>query len=159
MHGQGNGSFGHALFRSVKSMHNLHFPLALRTTTGFANHVGCSAPLTRPAASSFLISSAMNCCRSKACFRTFCLTGRAWGKMARWCSITFLGTPGMSDGRHANTSTFACRKATSALFYLLSRVALMVKVPSVPSSITGTFLVVGEVALDFLPAEHSGKSS
>ena len=69
-----------------------------------------------------------------------------------------LGTLGMSDGCHANTSTFARRKAMSALSYLLSRVALMVKVPSVPSSLTGTFLVVGELALDFLPAEHSGKS-
>src|SRR3954471_18716071 len=43
--------------------------------------------------------------------------------MARWCSITFLGTPGMSNGCHANTSTFARRKAMSALSYLGSRVA------------------------------------
>src|SRR3989337_179044 len=80
MRGEGNGSFRHALFRYVKSMHNLHFPLALCTTTGFANHVGCSTPLTRPAASSLLISSAVNCCLSKACFRTFFLTGRACGQ-------------------------------------------------------------------------------
>src|SRR3989337_1718708 len=159
MRGKGNGSFGHALFRFIKSMQSLHFPLALHTTTRFANHVGCSTPLTRPAASSFLIASAMNCCRSKACFRTFCLTGRAWGQTARWCSITSLGTPGMSDGHHANTSTFAHRKAMSALSYLLSRVELMVKVPSVPSSLAGTFLVAGAVALDFLPAEHFSKSS
>src|SRR3954469_1925002 len=57
MRGKGNGSLGHALFTSVKSIHSLHFPLALRTTTGFANHVGWITPLTRPAASSFLISS------------------------------------------------------------------------------------------------------
>ena len=30
-----------------------------------------------PAASNFLISSVMNSCRSRACFLTFCLTGRA----------------------------------------------------------------------------------
>src|SRR3989337_909303 len=76
MHGKGNGSFGHALFRSVKSMQSLHFLFALHTTTGFANHVGCNTPLTKPAASSFLISSTMNCCCSKACFLTFCLKGR-----------------------------------------------------------------------------------
>src|SRR3990170_572957 len=35
-------------------MHSLHFPLACRTTTGFANHLGCSTPLTKPAALKFL---------------------------------------------------------------------------------------------------------
>src|SRR3954470_20719369 len=81
--------------------------------------------------------------------------------MARWCSITFLGTPGMSDGCEANTSTFACRKVTSALSYLGSRVALMVKVPPVPSSLVGTFLVAGGAAIVFLhlPVELDGASS
>src|SRR5512132_1875031 len=81
--------------------------------------------------------------------------------MARWCSITFLGTPGMSDGCHANTSTFARRKATSALSYLGSRVALMVKVPPVPSSLADTFLVAGGAAivLLYLPVELDGASS
>src|SRR3954470_15655812 len=81
--------------------------------------------------------------------------------MARWCSITFLGTPGMSDGCQANTSTFAGRKATSALSYLGSRVALMVKVPPVPSSLADTFLVVGGAAIVFLllPVELDGASS
>ena len=60
-----------------------------------------------------------------------------------------------------NTSTFARRKATSALSYLLSRVELMVKAPPMPSSLTGTFLVSGGAALDFLllPVELSGTSS
>ena len=144
MCGKGNGSFGHALFRSVKSMQSLHFPLALRTTTGFANHLGCSTPLTKPAASSFFISSAMKCCHSKACSLTFCLTGRACGQTARWCSITSLGTPGISDGCQANTSIFGCRKATSALSYLSSRVALMVKVPSTPANPARTFFTWGD---------------
>ena len=80
---------------------------------------------------------------------------------ARWCSITFLGTPGMSDGCHANTSTFARRKATSALSYLGSSVALMVKVPPVPSSLAATFLVSGEAVFAFLhlPVELDGASS
>ena len=49
----------------------------------------------------------------------------------------------------------------SALSYLSSRVALMVKVPSLPSSFAGTFLVAGGAALDFLllPVELSGTSS
>src|SRR3954465_12763241 len=115
----------------------------------------------RPAASNFLISSAMNSWRSTACFRTFCLTGRAWGQTARWCSITSLGTPGMSDGCQANTSTFADRKATSAPSYWGSRVALMVKVPPVPSSLAGPFLVAGGAAVVSLclPAGLDGASS
>ena len=56
----------------------------------------------------------------------------------------------MSDACHANMSTFARRKPTSALSYLLSRVELIVKAPPVPSSLTGTFLVSGEDALDLL---------
>src|SRR4051812_11621702 len=161
MRGKGNGSLGQALLTSVKSMQSLHFPFALRTTTGLANHVGWSTPLTRPAASCFLISSAINSWSSTACFLTFCLTGRASGQTARRCSITSLGTPGMSDGCQANTSTFARRKVTSALSYLGSGVALMVKVPPVPSSLAGTLLVAGGAAVVFLclPAELDGASS
>src|SRR3954462_7004997 len=67
----------------------------------------------------------------------------------------------MSYGCQANTSTFARRKATSALSYLGSRVALMVKVPPVPSSLAGTFLVAGGAAIVFLhlPAGLDGASS
>ena len=67
----------------------------------------------------------------------------------------------MSDACHANTSTFARRKVTSASSYLSSRVELMVKAPPVSSSLTETFLVPGGVALDFLflSAELSGTSS
>src|SRR6187399_3038235 len=67
----------------------------------------------------------------------------------------------MSDGCHANTSTFACRKAMSALSYLGSRVAPMVKVPPVPSSLADTFLVSGGAAIVFLhlSVELDGTSS
>ena len=81
--------------------------------------------------------------------------------MARWCLIIFLGTLGISDGCHANTSTFARRKATSALSYLGSSVALMVKVPPVPSSLAATFLVSGEAVFAFLhlPVELDGAAT
>ena len=67
----------------------------------------------------------------------------------------------MSDACHANTSTIAHRKVTSASSYLSSRVELMVKAPPVPSSLTETFLVPDGVALDFLflSVELSGTSS
>ena len=147
--GQGK-SVLQALLRSVKSMQSLHFPSVFRTTTGFANHVGCSTPLTKPAASNFLISSAINRCLSKAFFRTFYLTGRACGQTTRWCSITSLGTPGILDGCQANSSIFACRKATSTLSYLSSRVELIVKVPSTPASPARTFFTWGAATLDLL---------
>ena len=49
----------------------------------------------------------------------------------------------------------------SALSYLGSRVALMVKVPPVPSSLADTFLVSGGAAIVFLhlPVELDGVSS
>ena len=69
---QGKWVFGQALLRYVKSIQSLHFPLAFRTTTGFSNQVGCSTPLTKPVASSFLISSAINYyCR---CFYRDCVS-------------------------------------------------------------------------------------
>ena len=67
----------------------------------------------------------------------------------------------MSDGCHANTSTFARSKAMSALSYLGLSVALMVKVPPVLSSLAATFLVSGEAVFAFLhlPVELDGASS
>src|SRR4051812_49308403 len=67
----------------------------------------------------------------------------------------------MSDGCQANTSTFSRKKVASALSYLGSKVALMVKVPPVPSSLAGTFLVAGGAAIVFLhlPVGLDGASS
>src|SRR6187401_2865450 len=67
----------------------------------------------------------------------------------------------MSDSCHTNTSTFARRKAMSALSYLGSSVALMVKVPPVPSSLVDTFLVSGGAVIPLLhlPVELDGASS
>src|SRR3954465_12973315 len=67
----------------------------------------------------------------------------------------------MSDGCQANTTTFARRKATSAPSYVGPRVAPMVKVPPVPSSWAGTFLVAGGAAVVFScsPAGLDGTSS
>jgi hypothetical protein len=70
------------------------------------------------------------------------LTGLALVLIFRWCSITSLGIPGICDGSHANTSTFAWRKATSASSYFSPRSPTMrvVWVESVVSrmALTGT---------------------
>jgi hypothetical protein len=47
--GKGNSSFRHALLRSVKSIHILHFPLAFFTITVLASHFGYVTSLITPA--------------------------------------------------------------------------------------------------------------
>ena len=86
------------------------------------------SPPTILASLSLSISFTMNSCFSGACRHAFCLTGRAPGHTAKWCSITSLGTLGISDGVHANMSALARRKATSALSYLGVRLPPMVTV-------------------------------
>ena len=89
----------------------------------------------------FSTSLMMNSCFSGAWRRAFCFTGRAFGHTAKWCSITSLGTPDISDGVHANMSEFALRKATSALSYLGGKPAPMVTLAPEPLASSDTFVV------------------
>ena len=73
--------------------------------------------------------------------RAFCFTGRAFGHTAKWCSITSLGTPDISDGVHENMSEFALRKATSALSYLGGKLAPMVTLAPKPLASRDTCFV------------------
>ncbi|KAF5765237.1 hypothetical protein HanXRQr2_Chr15g0701431 [Helianthus annuus] len=57
MWGNGKGSLGHALFKSVKSTHTLHFPFFFWTTTTLANHLGYFTSLIIPARSNLSTSS------------------------------------------------------------------------------------------------------
>jgi hypothetical protein len=63
----------------------------------------------------------MKFCCSMDCLRGLYQTGLVSGWIFRWCSITSLGIPGICDGSQANTSTFARRKAMSALSYFSPR--------------------------------------
>jgi hypothetical protein len=54
--GNGNSSFGHALSRSVKSMHILYFPLDLFTIIVLASHSGYVTSLITPALESLFTS-------------------------------------------------------------------------------------------------------
>ena len=67
--------------------------------------------------------------------------GRAFGHTAKWCSITSLGTPDISDGVLANKSEFVLRKATSALSYLGGRLAPMVTLAPEPLASRDTCFV------------------
>ena len=56
--------------------------------------------------------------------------------MSKECSATSLGMPGMSEGLHANTSTFAWRKSMSTASYLGSRLELILN--ALPSEASGS---------------------
>ena len=102
-------------------MHMRNFLPAFGMTTGLAIHSGWWTCLMNPACSSFSISRRMNSWHSRNCFWTFYLTDLTPGRIASRCSITSLGTPGMSEGCHAKISTFAQRKVTSVSSYLAPR--------------------------------------
>ena len=69
------------------------------------------------------------------------LTGRVFGHTTKCCSITSLGTPDISDIVNANMSEFALRKATSALSFLVGRLALMVTLGPEPLLSSDTYFV------------------
>ena len=54
--GRGKLSFEHALFRSMKSTHTLHFPFAFFTRTTFANRSRYCTSRMNPTASSLVTS-------------------------------------------------------------------------------------------------------
>jgi hypothetical protein len=70
-----------------------------------------------------------------------------------WCSITSLGTPGISEDVQANMSEFAHRKVTSALSYLGESPTPMVRKSMQSPAFSGIFLVVdcSWVNCGFLP--------
>src|SRR5680860_634690 len=116
-------------------------PVCLGTTTPLASQVGWTTSLMILAFFSLSTSLMMKSCFSGAWRRAFCLKGRAFGHTAKWCSITSLGTPDMSDGVHANMSEFALRKATSALSYLGDKLAPMVTLAPEPFASRDTCFV------------------
>jgi len=88
MLGRGYASFGHALLRSVKSVHILHFPLAFFTITTFASHVVYLISFMKSAPSSFFTSSSTAFLRSSPIFLFFWATGRYSLKIANLWDIT-----------------------------------------------------------------------
>jgi hypothetical protein len=102
--GKGNSSFRHALLRSVKSIHNLHFPLAFFTITVLANHSGYVTSLITPAHINLLTSFPAPSALSSDIFRSFCFLGLMVGSTLRECSIMSLLTPHRSLADQAKTS-------------------------------------------------------
>jgi hypothetical protein len=101
--GRGNSSFGHALLRSMKSIHILHFPLAFFTLQYWLTILDITSLITlarRSLLTSFLAPSAL----SSDIFQSFCFLGLMVGSTLRECSFTSLLTPHRSLADQAKTS-------------------------------------------------------
>src|SRR5688572_2006290 len=91
--GKGNSSFGHALLRSVKSIHILHFPLTFFTITVLAIHSRYVTSLITPALRSLLTLFLAPSALSSDIFRSFYFFGLTTRSTLSKCSITSLLTP------------------------------------------------------------------
>ena len=111
--GTANGSFGHDLFRSVKSMQTLHLSFFFLMTTMLASHSGYWTSLMNPVFYRFLTSSLMISSLSGANFLLLCLMG--WCKGSTWslCTITSGSIPGISSWDQAKQSELDRRKSIS----------------------------------------------
>ena len=86
--------------------------------TGLASHFGYCTSRMKCASRSLSISGRSASFRSAVNRCVFCFTGHVSSRTDNLCSITSLGTPGISDGLHEKTSMFARRKVMSVSPYL-----------------------------------------
>ncbi|WZZ50667.1 hypothetical protein YC2023_050774 [Brassica napus] len=107
--GNGKLSYGHALLRSVKLMHTLHFPFFFLTTTGFASQSGYWTSRMEPIFRSLSTSSFTALARPGPNFLHFCLMGLNVGSTFRSWEATLISIPGISAADHANILIFCLR--------------------------------------------------
>jgi hypothetical protein len=113
--GNGNSSFGHALVRSVKSMHILHFPLAFFTITVLASHSGYVTSLITPALRSLFTSFRATSTLSSNIFRSLCFLGLIAGSKLSECSMISLLTPQRSLADQGKTSLLLNRNLSKVV--------------------------------------------
>jgi hypothetical protein len=101
---KGNSSFGHALLRSMKSIHIIHFSLAFFTIIVLANHSGYVTSLITLALRSLLTSFLAPSALSSDIFQSFSFLGLMVRSTLRACSMKFLLTPHRSLANQAKTS-------------------------------------------------------
>jgi hypothetical protein len=102
--GKGNSSFGHALLRSEKSIHILHFPLAFFTITVLASHSRYVTSMMTPALRSIFTSFQAPSALSSDIFRSLYFLELKDGSTLSECSMTSLLTPQRSLVVQAKTS-------------------------------------------------------
>ena len=113
--GEGNGSLGQALLKSLKLMHGRQDLSFFGTITTFASQSGCFISLMNPASSNLASSSPMACHLGSEKRCSVCLTGLYPFNMLRPCSANLRGIPGISEGCQANISQFLRRNSRSAV--------------------------------------------
>ena len=96
--GEGKGSFGQALLRSLKSMHKRQDLSFLGTITRFASQSECFMSLMNLASNSLASSSPMACLLGSEKHRRACLTGLNPFMIFRLCSASLRGILGMCEG-------------------------------------------------------------
>ena len=116
MCGSGKLSFGHALLRSVKSMHTRHFLYFFLTMTGLACQSGYLTSVMDPTLRRFSTSSLTAPARSGPSFHLFCLIGLKVGSTLSSWHVMLISIPGMSSAAHANVFKFIFRQAISSIF-------------------------------------------
>ena len=117
----GNGSFGHARFKSVKSKQTLHLSFFFFTTTVFASHSGKKTSFTAPASFNFLTYCLTTSMCSLVDLFGFCFLGGNNGSTLR--TMNSRSTPGSLYGLYANMSTFCTRNnniPTLSSFFILA---------------------------------------
>jgi hypothetical protein len=121
--GNGSSSFGHALLRSVKSIHILHLPLAFFTITVLASHSGYVTSLITPALRSPFTSFRAPSALSSDIFQSICFCRRGNSPVG-WRNVPALN-PKMRKGlsvlparwiqdEHKNTQGFRVVQAAGA---------------------------------------------
>jgi hypothetical protein len=89
--------------------------------TGFDTQLEVLISLINLAFSSLCNSDAIAFLLGSSNLHNGCLTGFALGSMFNACSMSSLGTPGMSDGHQAKISQRSQRNSMSALSYAGSK--------------------------------------
>ena len=112
--GEGKGSFGQALLRSLKSTHKRLDLSFFGTITRFASQSECFISLMNQASSNLASSSPIACRLGSEKRRSVCLTGLYPFNILRLCSANLRGIPGISEGCQANISQFLHRNVHSA---------------------------------------------
>src|SRR3954466_8881934 len=112
--GRGKGSFGQALFRSLKSTHRRQDLSFFGTITRFASQSGCFMSLMNPASNNLASSSPMACLFGSEKRRRACLTGLNPFWIFKLCSASLRGIPSISEGCQAKMSQFSRKNSRSA---------------------------------------------
>src|SRR4051812_302197 len=112
--GEGKGSFGQALLRSLKSTHRRQDLSFFGTITRFASQSGCFMSLMNLTSNNLASSSPIACLFGSEKRRRACLTGLNPFWTFKLCSASLRGIPGISEGCQAKMSQFSRRNSRSA---------------------------------------------